>query len=536
VVAPPVANDAGAAGFRASDARTNERLYSETSAIALAHPGRVRLRALKKSAGDRPIEILTLAEDIRLADGQPSVLLLAGMDGHRWATTEVALAMVHSMAREWPDGLRGVTVHVVPRGNPDAAEQFMSGPRRAYSGVEIMHDNDGDGRADEDAPIDMNGDGLITQMRIDREAPPWGAPAWNPDPRDPRLSVRARHDEPAKWCIWTEGLDADADARIAEDWPGGIDPERNFPFEWPRMEDESGATALLAPESAWLAGFTKSDPRIFAALVLGRHDTVVHLPDESSPSTPDLPLLTDSVDAQSFGRLASAFRELSGQRAAAGEPMRGSFTGWLMRQRGLPAFATTLWSCPGAAPGSAGTDAEWLAYSDSVRGGRGFVPWTRQPHPQLFEVEVGGWVPGFRENPPLEDLPRLADAYLAFLQEVGRDRPRIEIGEPSARSIKPGTWQISITVTNTGRLPTIMRGARADRTDSTHVLRVDGKDLKFPAGRKVLLLPGLDPGEAVDLTWIVQAPPGERVELLVLHGGERIATFAFVDGKRADGR
>jgi hypothetical protein len=81
-----------------------------------------------------------------------------------------------------------------------------------------------------------------------------------------------------------------------------------------------------------------------------------------------------------------------------------------------------------------------------------------------------------------------------------------------------------------------MRGARADRTDSTHVLRVDGKDLKFPAGRKVLLLPGLDPGEAVDLTWIVQAPPGERVELLVLHGGERIATFAFVDGKRADGR
>jgi hypothetical protein len=535
-LAPPARAPEARAGFAPSESRTNERLYAETSALALAHPNRIQLRALRQSPGDRPIEMLTLAEDVGIADRQPSILVLAGMDGHRWATTEVALAMVHALAREWPAGLRGVTVNVVPRGNPDAAAQFMAGPRRAYSGNSIEHDNDGDGRSEEDPPVDMNGDGLITQMRVEREAPPWGAPGWNPDPRDPRLAVRAPKDEPARWCIWTEGYDADADARIAEDWPGGVDPERNFPFAWPKEEDESGATALIAPEAAWLAGLARGNPRMFAALVLGRHDTVVQLPDGNSQASADAPALNDPADAEVFGRLAAAFREISGQRAAAGESLRGSFAAWLIAQRGIPAFATTLWSCPGAAPGSAGTDPEWLAYSDSSRGGRGFVPWTRQPHPQLFEVEVGGWVPGFRENPPAEALPALAESYVRFLETVGRSRPAIRVDEPTAESVRPGVWKFRVSLTNTGALPTIMRGARSERVDSTHVARIDGAGLRFPGGRKVLLVPGLDPGEAVDLTWIVEAPPNALVEVVVLHGGERIASFPFVDGKRTGGR
>jgi hypothetical protein len=81
-----------------------------------------------------------------------------------------------------------------------------------------------------------------------------------------------------------------------------------------------------------------------------------------------------------------------------------------------------------------------------------------------------------------------------------------------------------------------MRGARSERVDSTHVARIDGAGLRFPGGRKVLLVPGLDPGEAVDLTWIVEAPPNALVEVVVLHGGERIASFPFVDGKRTGGR
>ena len=70
--------------------------------------------------------------------------------------------------------------------------------------------------------------------------------------------------------------------------------------------------------------------------------------------------------------------------------------GWRSGAGGSPA---------GRKPGEPGTDdAKWLKYSHqqaAAEGGKsGYVDWHPFKHPQLGDVEVGGFLPLFKDNPP----------------------------------------------------------------------------------------------------------------------------------------
>ena len=543
----PAAPVAAAQAFVPVEARDTASLSAHLESFAKANAGRASLRVAAKSPVDRPIHLLTLSEDVAKADAQPAILVLAGMDGHRWASTEAALALADGLVRTWPAGLAGVTVHVVPRGNPDPAEAFARGVRRAYSGDGISHDNDKDGPGDEDPPRDLNGDGLVTQMRKAGEAMPWTKPSLVTDPADARLmrAPKSAEGELPTWTVWTEGIDADADGRIGEDWVGGIDPERNFPHRWPEFEDEAGVYPLLAPESKWLADFVITHPQLIAALVLGRHDTVVNVPDARQRTPHGMPWMIDEADAAAYGELAKAYREITGQTRASGADSSGSFVAWMNAQRGIPTFATTLWGrpdLPDAPKPPEGTpapptpadpeEAAWLRYSDEMRGGRGFVPWTKQPHPQLFEVEVGGWVPGFRENPPIDQVAPAAAKHVQFLERIAGARAKVTLAEPTVTALGPGLWRVETSISNTGRLPTVMRGGRAEGVAQAHVVRISVPVDRIRSGKRVQVMRGLDAGAQERFTWIVSAAQGEPVTVEVVHAGRIEASHVFVDGKR----
>jgi hypothetical protein len=347
------------------------------------------------------------------------------------------------------------------------------------------------------------------------------------------------------WTVWSEGIDADADGRIGEDWVGGIDPERNFPHRWPEFEDETGVYPLLAPESKWLADFVITHPQVIAALVLGRHDTVVTVPDARQRTPHGMPWMIDEADAAAYGELAKAYREITGQSRASGADTSGSFVAWMNAQRGIPTFASTLWGRPDlpdapkppegtpAPPAPADPeDAAWLRYSDEMRGGRGFVPWTKQPHPQLFEVEVGGWVPGFRENPPIDQVAPTAAKHVQFLERIAGARAKVTLAEPTVTALGPGLWRVETSISNTGRLPTVMRGGRAEGVAQAHVVRISVPVDRIRSGKRVQVMRGLDAGAQERFTWIVSAAQGEPVTVEVVHAGRIEASHVFVDGKR----
>jgi hypothetical protein len=556
--APPTAATPQPA-IAAVERRDAASLDAALAALAARHPGLVARTTIGTSPRKLPIHLLTLSSDPATAAARPAMLLVAGMDGPRWSGTEAALVAAEAIAAEHPELLKEITLYVVPRGNPDAAEAFAVGPRRDHSADGAVHDNDRDGRVDEDAPRDLNGDGLITQLRASGTIFPWPAATAVADPAEPRLlrAPDAKAGQVPVYTTWTEGIDTDGDGRIAEDWPGGLDPERNFPHRWPEFEDEAGAYPLIAPEAKSLADFVMSHPNIFTATVLGRHDTVITLPDAKAKTPGGMPVMIDEEDAAAYGELAKAWKEVVGQKRAEGRDTAGSFVAWMNAQRGVPTVASTLWGRPDLPEpseeekakskdkdkdneknkerASAGKPADeeaaaWLAYSDRVRGGAGFVPWTRIEHPQVPNTEVGGWVAGFRENPPLEDVAPLGRKCAEFLVRAAGHRPRVELSKPVVTAVGPGLWRVEASLSNTGRLPTVMRGGRADTVTPAHVVRISVPVERVKSGRRSDIVHGIDPGELRRYSWIVAAPPDEEIAVELLFNGTTSTRFAFRDG------
>jgi len=108
-------------------------------------------------------------------------------------------------------------------------------------------DENEDGIADSDPPMDLDGDGRILQMRV-----PHPEGEWRKDSQDPRIMVRREAGDTGPFYrLEREGIDGNGDGRIASDGVGRIDMNRNFPRNWERahIQDSGGAFPLSEPET-----------------------------------------------------------------------------------------------------------------------------------------------------------------------------------------------------------------------------------------------------------------------------------------------
>ncbi len=119
--------------------------------------------------------------------------------------------------------------HLVPSVNPDGRDYFLD---EAGAGARTGHvpvDSDGDGVADEDGPDDLNGNGVIEQMR--KYVPGQGTHRISHD--NPRRLEPVAPGEFGDWILLgREGIDNDGDGRVDEDPVGGYDPNRNYAADW----------------------------------------------------------------------------------------------------------------------------------------------------------------------------------------------------------------------------------------------------------------------------------------------------------------
>ena len=131
---------------------------------------------------------------------------------------------------------------------------------------------------------------------------------------------------------------------------------------------------------------------------------------------------------------------------------------WAYHQFGTVALASSLWPGPilpdpaeGAEKPPDDGEARWLYWNDEVMDGLAFVPFHEVEHPTLGTVELGGWLPGVRVNPPIEEVEAITDDQVRFLADLAgrlarsrsstrRPRPRAVVSSrsrPASRT--PGT-------------------------------------------------------------------------------------------------
>ena len=321
-----------------------------------AQYGACSVDVIGTSREGRGILALTLAPEGADPNEKPALLVVAGLDGRHLVGTETALRVAGYLLEHHAEMLNNVSVYIVPRANPDGAEINFGSINAGFVGTTRQVDADRDGALDEDGPDDLNGDGLITMMR--RVDPPLDDPPTHlPDPVEPRLlkTPDSLKGESPIYSLYVEGFDNDNDGLYNEDGPGAVDLDRNFMHLWQEHEDDAGPYQLSEPESLALARFVIDHSNIVAAVVYGRHNNLVNVPsgkakDETGQSPRDL----DEGDVELYKTVAELYKEKVGLGKSPQAGIEGSFHAWLYAQRGIPAFATVVWTKPDKAQDAPG--------------------------------------------------------------------------------------------------------------------------------------------------------------------------------------
>ncbi len=166
----------------------------------------------------------------------PGIFVTANMSGLNAISSEASIYLIDELIKN-SKKTEKFTWYILPVGNPDAAFRFFKKPLYKDSGNGKSVNNDNDENVDEDGYEDLNGDGLITMMRV---KDPEGK--FIPISGNNKLMKRADwvKGEKGIYKLYTEGIDNDGDGKYNEDGPGGVDVSINFPHLFKNFSKKSG--------------------------------------------------------------------------------------------------------------------------------------------------------------------------------------------------------------------------------------------------------------------------------------------------------
>ena len=441
------------------------------------------------------------------------------------------------------------TVYVLPRLAVDGAEKYLTTPEHLRSSVRPYPYADS-----REWPglysCDVNGDGLILQMRL-----PDPAGAWKISEQDPRLMRRR---DPwdyggQYYSILTEGL--------IRDWQGwtvekarsqeALDFNRNYPHEWAPEGVQFGAGdfPFSEPETRAEAEFWRTHPNIngfvtyhtYSAVILRPYST--H-PDEYFP-VQDLDiykLMGEQAEKVTGYECISVYHRF---RYHPKEVIHGGMDDYGYDHWGWFGFTTELWDLPRQAGIKKNDYIEWyrqhpesddlqmLRWQDEYLGGTGFIPWQPFEHPQLGTVEIGGWdYKKVWQNAPVQFLPELCQKHCQWTIQHALMSPKLGIREIHCRKLAPDIYHLDLRLENQGFLPThtsqkaldnkTVQPIRVMLTLPPEAQILSGKrdqEIGHLAGRvskafdSFAGLGGLS--HRAQVRWILAAPRGTEVEVVV---------------------
>jgi hypothetical protein len=195
----------------------------------------------------------------------PAVFVAANMEGTVLISSEAALYLAKEIIKK-PEVRKDKTWYVLPCGNPDAAAGYFARPLKRDSRNARPHNDDMDDRTDEDGVNDLDGNGIITKMRV---KDPQGQ--WISIPGEPRLMKKADRTKGEKgvYKLYTEGIDNDGDGLYNEDGPGGVNIGINFPHLFKFFTKNGGSWAGSETESFFLIKFIMEHREIGMTFTMG---------------------------------------------------------------------------------------------------------------------------------------------------------------------------------------------------------------------------------------------------------------------------
>lgn len=455
--------------------------YADLTALlqrwAAENPDLLTIESIGKTYEDRDIWALTITD--RTAgepESKPAYFVDANI--HAGEVTGVATTLWlinHLLTNATNDEkiswlLKQTTVYLVPAINVDAMDRLLEGktPRIRSSVKPFPFEEQQDGLVEDD----LDGDGVITAMRVKDPSGP-----WKPSSVDPRLMIKRTPDEFGGdyYFVLPEGTIQNWDGGAIKLAPAllGLDANRNFPADWSPywVQNGAGAYPLSEPETKAIADFLIAHPNIHGSQHFHTFSGAILHPPTSQPIADIAELdrnifkLIGKMGEEETGYPAiSIFDDFAYDKKKA---LKGGLIDYVYEQLGMIPYATELWSLAK----HAGIDVKdfigffrdrpdeydvaMLKVLDDEVQGEGFKEWTAFEHPQLGPVEIGGWHHTFTwQNPPGPLLEGVTTGNAKFVLRAMFTAPILAIREVKVESLGSDLYKLTALVQNEGFLPT----------------------------------------------------------------------------------
>jgi len=543
--------------------------YAELTAFiqdfAARFPQLCRVTEIGKSYEGRAIWLLTLTNtDTGPDTDKPAFWVDANIHATEVAPSICALYAINKILNGYgtdPQITRLLdtrALYIVPRVNPDGAELYLQpeGHRRVRSSTRpYPFTEPRDGLHEHD----IDGDQRILFMRL---KDPNGA--WKAHPDEPRLLIpRALDgsDSGPFYRLFTEGAIQNYDGLLIKEAPAveGLDMNRNFPVEWVTNAEQPGAGPYPTsePEVRALVQFIVDHPNITGAITFHTYSAVYLRPSSTRPDS-DLP----SQDLWTYQKLGEHVKRLTGYPAVPlyhdfkyhpKQAIKGVFDDWMYDHIGVYSWTCELWSPQRAAgidlskrpEGSSGSgsryidwyrdhpieeDVQLLKWVDENTGGKGYVNWYTFQHPQLGEVELGGWDwELIWRNPPPHLLEKEIAPHADLIVWQSLISPQLEFREVTATALGEGVFRVRTVVQNSGWLPTYITAQAKDKklarglefdlslpegaTLMTGELKVEAGQLEGRSTKHTIFWNSDPTDDRAKAEWVVRAAPGSEVTI-----------------------
>jgi len=147
-----------------------------------------------------------------------------------------------------------------------------------------------------------------------------------------------------------------------------------------------------------------------------------------------------------------------------------------------------------------------------------FVPWKRIDHPDFpgKTVEVGGYAPFARSNPPEQLLEGLAQKHGEFLTALAQKFAEVRLRASKVKNLGESLYDITVQIENTGYLPTSLTQGNVTREVFPTRVEIKLDDKSVVSGTKRVMLDKIEgSGGMKEVRWVVHAPNMQKVRLNV---------------------
>jgi hypothetical protein len=379
--------------------------------------------------------------------------------------------------------------YLFPTVNPDGRDWFMHGPGGNARSGHMPVDDDNDYQVDEDWAVDLNGDGVVSQIR---KYVGMGNGTMRKSQADSRTLEAAPPGQGDYIMLGQEGIDRDGDGRIGEDGPGSYDGNRNWAADWQPNYIQGGAMdyPFQLPEAKAINDFLLAHPNI--AGVQSYHNSggmILRGPGaESVGEYPRQDVTAYDELGRNGERMLPFYRYLiiwSGLYT-----VHGGFIDWTAEGLGILSFSNELWNGGQYYTSPALVEQQKdpnspiaprvasLWWNDNLEFGDEYIEWKEFDHPQFGKVEIGGSRKTYGRIPPRFMTEEMCHRNMAFTLYQADEMPMMKMGETRVESLGESVYKVWVDLNNPKITPTVLAAAARDNIVPPDILTLDGKSVE----------------------------------------------------------